>query len=143
MAILFILIILFIFVYFIPTFIASRGYQNVLLVFLINFLLGWTGIGWVVALILAFGTNTKKYEELKFRENEKALNEELRLEERSRHIKGLKEEDILNSADNRRVNEMKMKAEEYKLRAQIRAEVEEEMKKEKIRKQYEDELRDN
>jgi hypothetical protein len=130
MAILFILIILFIFVYFIPTFIASRGYQNVLLVFLINFLLGWTGIGWVVALILAFGTNTKKYEELKFRE-------------RSRHIKGLKEEDILSSADNRRVNEMKMKAEEYKLRAQIRAEVEEEMKKEKIRKQYEDELRDN
>ena len=116
---------------------------HLLLVFLINFLLGWTGIGWVVALILAFGTNTKKYEELKFRENEKALNEELRLEERSRHIKGLKEEDILSSADNRRVNEMKMKAEEYKLRAQIRAEVEEEMKKEKIRKQYEDELRDN
>lgn len=133
------LFILLIFIYFLPTILAMRGYQNVFLVFLINLLVGWTIIGWVVALIVAFGTNTKKYEEIKFKENEEVRT----AAEKSRYIKGLKEEDVVSSSDNSRVNEMKMKAEEYKLRAQIRAEVEEEIKKDKLRKQYEDELRDD
>lgn len=93
----------------------------------------------MVALIVAFGTNTKKYEEIKFKENEEVRT----AAEKSRYIKGLKEEVVMSSADNSRVNEMKMKAEEYKLRAQIRAEVEEEIKKDKLRKQYEAELRDD
>lgn len=130
-----ILMFLGIFVYFLPTLIATRGYQNVFLVFMVN-LFGWTGIGWVVALILAYGTNTKKYEDKIFKENEEK-NEALK---RKRYIKGLSEEETLTYSDESRVMEMKRKAEEYKLKARIREEVEEDFKKNKLRKEFEDEL---
>lgn len=120
-----ILMFLGIFVYFLPTLIATRGYQNVFLVFMVNLLLGWTVIGWVVALILAYGTNTKKYEDKIFKENEEK-NEALK---RKRYIKGLSEEETLTYSDESRVMEMKRKAEEYKLKARIREEVEEDFKK--------------
>jgi hypothetical protein len=39
-------------IYFIPTIIAvARHHKNALAIFLINFLLGWSFVGWVVALI--------------------------------------------------------------------------------------------
>lgn len=130
-----ILMFLGIFIYFLPTLIATRGYQNVFLVFMVN-LFGWTGIGWVVALILAYGTNTKKYEDKIFKENEEK-NDALK---RKRYIKGLSEEETLTYSDESRVMEMKRKAEEYKLKARIREEVEEDFKKNKLRKQFEDKL---
>jgi len=38
--------------YFLPTIIALlRGHRNALAIFLLNFFLGWTFIGWVVALV--------------------------------------------------------------------------------------------
>jgi hypothetical protein len=41
-------------VYFIPTMIAiARKHKNALAIFLVNFFLGWSFIGWVVALVWA------------------------------------------------------------------------------------------
>ncbi len=41
--------------YFLPAFVAfMRGHQNTVAIFLVNLLLGWTFIGWVVALVWAF-----------------------------------------------------------------------------------------
>lgn len=41
-------------VFFIPTIIASsRGHKNTLAIFVLNLLLGWSGIIWVVALVWA------------------------------------------------------------------------------------------
>jgi hypothetical protein len=38
--------------YFFPSLIAFlRGHKNSLAIFLLNFLWGWTGIGWVIALV--------------------------------------------------------------------------------------------
>lgn len=46
--------------YFLPTIIANtRGHQNTGGVFLINLLLGWSVIGWVIALVMAAGTVQK------------------------------------------------------------------------------------
>lgn len=40
--------------YFVPTVFAfSRGHRNATAIFLLNLLLGWTFLGWVVALIWA------------------------------------------------------------------------------------------
>jgi hypothetical protein len=40
--------------YFLPTIIAlARSQRNTLSIFLLNFFLGWTAIGWVVALVWA------------------------------------------------------------------------------------------
>lgn len=45
-------IILAILLYFLPTFIAVlRRHKNKLAVFLLNLFLGWTGLGWVAALV--------------------------------------------------------------------------------------------
>ena len=42
--------------YFLPTLIAAgRHCRNTGIVFLVNLLAGWTAIGWIVALVLAFG----------------------------------------------------------------------------------------
>ena len=42
-------------IYFIPSLIAAiRGHDNSFAIFLTNLLLGWTGIGWIVALIWSF-----------------------------------------------------------------------------------------
>ena len=42
-------------VYFLPTILAiARHRPNTLLIFLIDFLLGWTAIGWIAALIMVF-----------------------------------------------------------------------------------------
>lgn len=39
-------------IFFLPTIIAiMRHHRNSLAIFLVNLLLGWTGIGWIVALI--------------------------------------------------------------------------------------------
>lgn len=41
-------------VYFVPTLVAARrGHRNALAVFLLNFFLGWTLLGWVAALVWA------------------------------------------------------------------------------------------
>lgn len=40
---------------FLPTLIALlRGHDNTFAIFLTNLLLGWTGIGWIIALIWSF-----------------------------------------------------------------------------------------
>jgi len=45
-------------VYFLPAMVAiSRNHLNAMAIFLTNFLLGWTGIGWVFAFIWAFTNN--------------------------------------------------------------------------------------
>jgi hypothetical protein len=44
-----------IFLYFLPSVIArSRRHHNAVSIFILNLLLGWTFIGWVVALVMAF-----------------------------------------------------------------------------------------
>lgn len=49
--------------YFLPTFVASnRKHVNGTSIFLVNLLLGWTFLGWVVALVWASSANTKKGE---------------------------------------------------------------------------------
>jgi hypothetical protein len=41
--------------YFLPAFIAGmRGHQNGAAIFVLNIFLGWTFVGWVVALVWAF-----------------------------------------------------------------------------------------
>jgi RsiW-degrading membrane proteinase PrsW (M82 family) len=41
--------------YFLPSFVAmARGHQNGAAIVILNFLLGWSFIGWVVALVWAF-----------------------------------------------------------------------------------------
>ena len=40
---------------------AARGKSNHLTVGVVNFLLGWTVIGWVIALIMAFGPHRPAY----------------------------------------------------------------------------------
>ncbi len=42
-------------VYFLPTFIAvARGKRNVIPIFIVNLLFGWSLIGWIIAFIWAF-----------------------------------------------------------------------------------------
>jgi RsiW-degrading membrane proteinase PrsW (M82 family) len=51
----FVIIALMIAAYFIPSFVASgRGHQNTAAIVVMNIFLGWTFLGWVVALIWAF-----------------------------------------------------------------------------------------
>jgi hypothetical protein len=41
--------------YFLPAFVAgTRGHQNTAAIFVLNLFLGWTFVGWVVALVWAF-----------------------------------------------------------------------------------------
>ncbi len=48
-------------IYFIPALMAnSRKHKNFLAVFMLNLLLGWTFIGWVLALVWACTDNTDK-----------------------------------------------------------------------------------
>lgn len=48
--------------FFLPSFIAMlRGHNNTFAIFLTNLLLGWSGIGWIVALIWSF-TSIRKAE---------------------------------------------------------------------------------
>lgn len=47
--------------YFLPWLIAKgRDHENSLAIFWTNFLLGWVVIGWIVALIWALTSNTRK-----------------------------------------------------------------------------------
>ncbi|MFS2317781.1 superinfection immunity protein [Maricaulis sp. D1M11] len=47
---------------FLPTLIALiRGHHNTFAIFLTNLLLGWTGIGWIVALIWSFTAKRRRY----------------------------------------------------------------------------------
>lgn len=50
---------------FLPTLIAWQGGKKVLMVFLINLLLGWSILGWLVALILAICSEKKEVTEMK------------------------------------------------------------------------------
>ena len=46
---------------FLPTLIALlRGHDNSFAIFLTNLLLGWTGIGWIIALIWSFTAIRKR-----------------------------------------------------------------------------------
>ena len=54
------LMILIILLYFIPFLIAEHRRANTLIVFIINLLLWWTVIGWLVAIILAFWKTNKE-----------------------------------------------------------------------------------
>jgi len=48
--------------HFLPTIVAAiRNSRHLLAIFLVNLLLSWTGIGWVVALVWAF-TSERKWE---------------------------------------------------------------------------------
>ncbi len=43
---------------FLPSFIAySRNHPNRLAILILNFLLGWTGVGWIILLIWAFNSS--------------------------------------------------------------------------------------
>jgi len=45
---------LFLAAYFLPTIVAvARGHHNAFAIFLLNLLLGWTGLGWIFALVWA------------------------------------------------------------------------------------------
>lgn len=47
--------------YFLPAFIAGfRGHRNDSAIFLTNLLLGWTIIGWIIALIWSVTANTRR-----------------------------------------------------------------------------------
>jgi hypothetical protein len=49
-------LIIFLFVYFVPTIIAhGRNQKNIGMTVVINLFTGWTFIGWVIALAMAFG----------------------------------------------------------------------------------------
>lgn len=50
---------------FLPTLIAWQGGKKVLAVFLINLFLGWSILGWLVALILAICSEKKEVIEMK------------------------------------------------------------------------------
>jgi hypothetical protein len=55
-----VLLLLFMFVaYFIPTVIALLRKHNPLGTFIVNFLTGWTMIGWVIALVMACGSGDR------------------------------------------------------------------------------------
>jgi hypothetical protein len=42
-------------IYFLPFFVAAmRGHQNTAAIFVLNFFLGWSFIGWVIALVWSF-----------------------------------------------------------------------------------------
>jgi hypothetical protein len=44
-------------IYFLPSIVAAaRQTHNVTGIFLLNLFLGWTGIGWIIALLLAIGS---------------------------------------------------------------------------------------
>lgn len=43
----------FLFLYFLPTLIACLRWHNIVGVFLINLLLGWSVVGWIIALVMA------------------------------------------------------------------------------------------
>ena len=48
-------------IYFLPTIVAlSRRKTNRTAIFLLNLLLGWTFVGWVVALVMACATNSQQ-----------------------------------------------------------------------------------
>jgi len=41
------------FIYFLPSIIAGTSHKNFSAIFLLNFLLGWTFLGWVVSIVWA------------------------------------------------------------------------------------------
>jgi hypothetical protein len=46
--------------YFLPTMIAvARGHRNALPIFILNLFLGWTFLGWIVALVWCFTAQDK------------------------------------------------------------------------------------
>jgi hypothetical protein len=49
-----IIIILFLLIYFLPTLLAFKKKNNIFVVFIINILLGWTIVGWFLALYFSF-----------------------------------------------------------------------------------------
>ncbi|MGY2294284.1 superinfection immunity protein [Pseudomonas yamanorum] len=60
-ALAFVLLALCFVIYFLPTLVASgRNHANATPIFLVNLLLGWTFLGWVVAIVWAFSANTEK-----------------------------------------------------------------------------------
>lgn len=47
--------------YFMPALIAnSRKHRNASAIFVTNLLIGWTGLGWIIAMIWAFTDNRKQ-----------------------------------------------------------------------------------
>lgn len=69
------LIILILVAYFLPTLIATiRGTTNVVSVFFINFILGWSVIGWFLALFMASSSNTEE----QVRESRRVANNQLK-----------------------------------------------------------------
>ena len=48
-------------VYFAPALVAyQRGHENITAIFVLNVLLGWTFVGWVIALVWAFTNNNRR-----------------------------------------------------------------------------------
>jgi hypothetical protein len=47
--------------YFLPWFVAlGRGHNNTVAIFVLNLFLGWTFLGWVIALVWCFTSNIKE-----------------------------------------------------------------------------------
>lgn len=56
--------------YFLPAFIAGmRGHQNAAAIFVLNLFLGWTFIGWVVALVWAFTAVERRVSRRRYRDD--------------------------------------------------------------------------
>lgn len=54
-------IVLLLFCYLLPTFVAGcRGHHNTMAIFVLNLLLGWTFLGWIAAAIWCV-TSTRRY----------------------------------------------------------------------------------
>jgi ABC-type transport system involved in cytochrome c biogenesis permease component len=48
-------------IYFLPTIVSlSRAHRNGLAIFVLNLLLGWTGLGWIAALVWSCTSDTKR-----------------------------------------------------------------------------------
>jgi hypothetical protein len=69
-------IIVFIVVYFLPTVIASnRGSQSTVAIFFFNLLLGWTVLGWIIALFWSCAGDTKENEHHRIQERRREADE--------------------------------------------------------------------
>lgn len=55
----FVILIVLVAMYFLPTIIAWLRHRNTLGVFIVNLLTAWTIVGWIIALVMACGNNER------------------------------------------------------------------------------------
>lgn len=86
------LVIIFLVIYFLPT-IYGYDHRNSTSIFILNLFLGWTLIGWVIALIWAF-SNDKKVVVVR-----ESINQESSFSDEIRKLKGLLDEGIITNEE--------------------------------------------